>query len=147
MPTGNYPSNTWRSPGGVIGWVLFVGLIVGLPFAVASPAPAAVTPVALMLPFVFVFFVRTFPAGLLVYWITTNVWTIGQQLFVRKSLGQPMPWVVRREAAVAKAEGRPPPSPFASRKENGADPAVPAVPMASPPPPPRRKKKKTGKRR
>src|SRR4051812_25550707 len=38
----------------------------------------------LALPFVFVLFVRTFPAGLLVYWITTNVWTVGHQ-----SLGRP----------------------------------------------------------
>ena len=31
------------------------------------------------LPFVFVLFIIRFPAGLIVYWITTNLWTIGQQ--------------------------------------------------------------------
>ena len=31
------------------------------------------------LPFVFVLFIISFPAGLLVYWITTNLWTVGQQ--------------------------------------------------------------------
>jgi YidC/Oxa1 family membrane protein insertase len=36
------------------------------------------------LPFVFVAFVINFPAGLLVYWITTNLWTVGQGLVVRK---------------------------------------------------------------
>ncbi|HEY8866450.1 MAG TPA: YidC/Oxa1 family membrane protein insertase, partial [Solirubrobacteraceae bacterium] len=35
--------------------------------------------IMLALPFIFVPFVSNFPAGLLVYWITTNVWTIGQQ--------------------------------------------------------------------
>src|SRR5215211_6400268 len=41
----------------------------------------------LALPFVFVIFVINFPAGLLVYWITTNLWTIVQQAIVRKRLG------------------------------------------------------------
>ena len=41
----------------------------------------------LALPFIFVLFVIQFPAGLLVYWITTNVWTIGQQAIIKKRLG------------------------------------------------------------
>ena len=45
----------------------------------------------LALPFVFVIFVINFPAGLLVYWITTNFWTIVQQAIVRKRLGPMRP--------------------------------------------------------
>ena len=41
------------------------------------------------LPFIFVPFLISFPAGLLVYWITTNTWTIGQQLLIRKVLPPP----------------------------------------------------------
>ena len=41
----------------------------------------------LALPFIFVIFVINFPAGLLVYWITTNLWTIVQQAIIRKRLG------------------------------------------------------------
>jgi YidC/Oxa1 family membrane protein insertase len=41
------------------------------------------------LPFIFVPFIVNFPAGLLVYWCTTNVFTIGQQLLVRKVLPPP----------------------------------------------------------
>ena len=33
----------------------------------------------LVLPLFFVIFIINFPAGLIVYWITTNLWTIGQQ--------------------------------------------------------------------
>ncbi|MDT7697490.1 MAG: YidC/Oxa1 family rane protein insertase, partial [Pseudonocardiales bacterium] len=44
-------------------------------------------------PFLFVPVVINFQAGLLVYWVTTNVWTIGQQLFVRKFLPPPEPHV------------------------------------------------------
>ena len=36
------------------------------------------------MPIMFVFFLWKFPAGLFVYWVTTNVWTIGQQLLIRK---------------------------------------------------------------
>ena len=46
-------------------------------------------------PFIFVPVVINFQAGLLVYWITTNLWTIGQQLFVRKFLPPPEPHVVQ----------------------------------------------------
>jgi len=43
------------------------------------------------LPFIFVTFVIRFPAGLLVYWITTNTWTIIQQGIIRKRLGPMRP--------------------------------------------------------
>ena len=45
----------------------------------------------LALPFVFVPFIINFQAGLIVYWITTNIWTIGQQLAVRKLYPKPAP--------------------------------------------------------
>ena len=44
----------------------------------------------LALPFLFVGFVFRFPAGLIMYWITTNVWTIGQQQFLRRVVGTRM---------------------------------------------------------
>src|SRR5436305_1245639 len=44
-----------------------------------------------ILPIVFVPVIINFPAGLLVYWITTNLWTIGQQLAVRRFLPPPEP--------------------------------------------------------
>jgi YidC/Oxa1 family membrane protein insertase len=39
------------------------------------------------LPFVFITIAWQLPAGLLVYWITTNTWTIVQGVIVRKRLG------------------------------------------------------------
>lgn len=45
----------------------------------------------LALPFLFTLFIVNFQTGLIVYWVTTNVWTIGQQLFVRKFLPPPEP--------------------------------------------------------
>ncbi len=43
------------------------------------------------LPFVFTIFIINFPAGLLVYWITTNLWTVGQQYTSRKLSGDTSP--------------------------------------------------------
>jgi YidC/Oxa1 family membrane protein insertase len=51
-----------------------------------------------LFPFLFVPVVINFEAGLLVYWITTNVWTIGQQLFVRRFLPPPEPHVASASA-------------------------------------------------
>jgi YidC/Oxa1 family membrane protein insertase len=36
------------------------------------------------MPIIFVIFLWKFPAGLFVYWVTTNLWTIGQQLLIRR---------------------------------------------------------------
>jgi YidC/Oxa1 family membrane protein insertase len=43
------------------------------------------------LPFIFVPFIIGFPAGLIVYWITTNLWTVAQQTSLRKIMGAPKP--------------------------------------------------------
>ena len=47
--------------------------------------------IMIALPFVFTVFIINFPAGLLVYWITTNLWTVGQQYIVRRMAGDPVP--------------------------------------------------------
>ncbi len=38
----------------------------------------------LILPLVFITFVIRFPAGLVLYWVTTNLWTVGQGLVTRR---------------------------------------------------------------
>jgi YidC/Oxa1 family membrane protein insertase len=103
----------------------------------------------LALPLVFVLFIFRFPAGLLVYWITTNVWTMGQQYIVRRGVGPPsMP--VKSSAASASTDGA------ASNGKKGlpgvpkSEPALAGVGSggaATPPPPPRKKKKRSGRRR
>jgi YidC/Oxa1 family membrane protein insertase len=59
-----------------------------------------------------VFFVPKFPAGLSIYWITTNIWTVGQQYVAARVI--PAPDVpTPAEAAAA----RPPPPPPRKRKK------------------------------
>jgi YidC/Oxa1 family membrane protein insertase len=102
------------------------------------------------LPFIFIPFILSFPAGLLVYWITTNLWTIVQQFIVRRTVGpvKPLPAPGDGKARAGPALGgaaanRPKPSGAGGGDADGAKPTR----RSAPPPPPRRKKKKTGRRR
>jgi YidC/Oxa1 family membrane protein insertase len=63
------------------------------------------------LPLIITPFIISFPAGLVVYWISTNVWTIGQQ-FVVKKVAPPPPKPTPEEVKAAK----PPPPPPRKRK-------------------------------
>ena len=65
----------------------------------------------LVLPFVFIPFIISFPAGLILYWITTNVWTIGQQAVVNRVI--PPPEMATPEAVAA---AKPPPPPPKKKK-------------------------------
>jgi YidC/Oxa1 family membrane protein insertase len=60
----------------------------------------------LLLPLFFVLFIITFPAGLILYWITTNVWTMGQQYLIRKRAGPLTPLTTAEPAAPARGEAR-----------------------------------------
>jgi YidC/Oxa1 family membrane protein insertase len=69
--------------------ILYVGSQLGSTLVMSSAATMDPMQRRLMmfLPLVFVLFVFRFPAGVLVYWITTNVWTMAQQYIVRKRVG------------------------------------------------------------
>ena len=75
------------------GWVLAVLIVMyigsQLLSSILTPSTADRNQKMIMygLPFVFVFFVINFPAGLIVYWITTNLWTVGQGYILRKRMG------------------------------------------------------------
>src|SRR3954451_1359157 len=70
-----------------------------------------------VLPIFFSFIIIRFPAGLIVYWITTNVWTIGQQLVIRKFLPAPEP--VSGPPDDGKAKGRAAPAGAAAATGGG----------------------------
>jgi YidC/Oxa1 family membrane protein insertase len=113
--------------------------------------------IMMALPFVFVPFIQSFPAGLIVYWITTNFWTVGQQYVIRRTAGLPVRGAPAPVPAGAAAATAAEPAPIPERRSkakakataNGRDGEAPTPRRASaPPPPPRqRRKKKTGRRR
>jgi YidC/Oxa1 family membrane protein insertase len=122
----------------------------------------------LLLPLVFVIFIITFPAGLILYWITTNTWTMGQQWVIRRRIGPVVPVTPaapapspggrdRRRAAAANGDGsggggglsgllRGMPKP--EEKQPAAVGSSTRTRRPAPPPrPPRKKKKRSGRRR
>jgi YidC/Oxa1 family membrane protein insertase len=72
--------------------LLYVGSQLGstLVMSSASTMDPMQRRLMMFLPLVFVLFVFRFPAGVLVYWITTNFWTMGQQYVVRQRVGPRM---------------------------------------------------------
>jgi YidC/Oxa1 family membrane protein insertase len=82
----------------------------------------------LALPLIFLFFVINFPAGLMIYWVTTNLWTTGQGLVTRQLRPKPV--------APEKRSSRTAPG------GNGKDKPQPATAQAAAPAPPRRVKRK-----
>jgi YidC/Oxa1 family membrane protein insertase len=118
----------------------------------------------LLLPLFFVIFIIRFPAGLIVYWITTNAWTMGQQYVIRRMIGPVTPVPVPGTAAPGGDGRAPSPVPNGAGSGGlagllrGRDKAKEKEPAAvgsssrsrreaPPPPPPRKKKKRSGRRR
>jgi YidC/Oxa1 family membrane protein insertase len=99
----------------------------------------------MLLPIVFVTFVIRFPTGLVLYWVTTNLWTVGQGLITRR--------LVPKTAAplLEKRTSRTPPRDDGDGSGNGAQrgPDSPKpTPASTRRQPPRkvRRKKKAGRR-
>ena len=66
----------------------------------------------LALPLLFAPVIASQPAGLAVYWITTNFWSLGQQVVVQRIMPMPTP-PTPEEVAAAK----PPPPPPRKKKK------------------------------
>ena len=86
--------------------------------------------IMMALPVVFIFFIidppgsTVFPVGLLIYWMTTNLWTVGQGVVTRR--------LVPRKALPAPKRA---PRPKEDRGPDGGDGAKPAKrPQEKPPP-------------
>jgi YidC/Oxa1 family membrane protein insertase len=86
--------------------VLYIGtqLVSGLVMSVTADKSQRM--MMMVLPFIFVPFILSFPAGLILYWITTNFWTMGQQYTIQRLIPAPQ---VATAAAVQAAKPPPPP--------------------------------------
>jgi YidC/Oxa1 family membrane protein insertase len=69
--------------------LLYVGSQLGstLVMSASSTMDPTQRKIMLFMPLIFVLFVIRFPAGLMLYWITTNLWTVVQQYVVRRYIG------------------------------------------------------------
>jgi YidC/Oxa1 family membrane protein insertase len=170
------PDITQKATGAAL--IVLILLYVGSQIASTLVATASADPnqrrLMLLLPLVFVVILYRYPAGLLVYWITTNLWTIGQQYLIKRRIGPgPTPAETKGAAngkpsrslkpALAGAgagvvgsggsgsDAAPAPTKSSARrrsKEKAQGDAAPnGKPAAPPPRPPRKKKKRSGRRR
>jgi YidC/Oxa1 family membrane protein insertase len=101
--------------------------------------------IIMAMPLVFVFVIAHFPAGLVIYWMTTNLWTVGQGLVTRRLVSRtPAPALARTSRTPPQdddkgggngARKKPTaPKPSAPAKAKSGQPSQPARPV-------RRKKK------
>ena len=95
----------------------------------------------MVLPVVFVTFLLNFPVGLVIYWVTTNLWTVGQGLITRRLMPKPQA-PERRSSRSPSKESEPEPEPAPAPVEPAPTPAAaPAEPRRV-----KRKKKKKARR-
>jgi YidC/Oxa1 family membrane protein insertase len=83
------------------GWLLIVVYVasqLASTFAMSTTMDKRQRWIFLALPFVFVYFiiappvgVSFFPMGLMLYWVTTNLWTVGQGIVTRRLVPKPEP--------------------------------------------------------
>jgi YidC/Oxa1 family membrane protein insertase len=110
----------------------------------------------MFLPLLFVVFIIRFPSGLMVYWITTNFWTMIQMYTIKRMMGPaPVAAVVEDDdddgggglgallrGRNARGGADSSAGKSGSARESGSDRAP-----QMPPRPPRKKKKRSGRRR
>jgi YidC/Oxa1 family membrane protein insertase len=167
------PDITEKATG--VALIVLILLYVGSQVASTLVATATADPnqrrLMLLLPVVFVVILYRYPAGLLVYWITTNLWTIVQQYLIKRHMGPPPV----KEEATASTNGKAtrPLKPalagvggggggssggssssgggsgLLGRRSRASEPAErpERKPAAPPPRSPRKKKKRSGRRR
>jgi YidC/Oxa1 family membrane protein insertase len=128
--------------------VLYLGSQVGYAYFGTPPnLPRSQRILFMVVPFFILPFVSRFPVGLLIYWMTTNLWTVGQGIITRRLVPTPAPPEKRSsrtppKVETAAADGDSPEPASAPRPAQAA--AVRSAPSA-----PRRvkRKKKRGGRR
>ena len=140
----NITAHTTSFWGGYVLLVVYVASQMASTLFMAPTADKTQRTLFMIMPLVFVFVIARFPAGLVLYWVTTNLWTVGQGLITRRLVARtPAPAPERRSS-------RTPPKDDGS-SGNGASPETPApkpAPTASQQPRQvRRKKKKRTSRR
>jgi len=104
----------------------------------------------LVLPIVFIPFILRFPAGLMIYWMTTNLWTTGQGFVTRRLMPKPDLSALKRSSRTPPKD-EPAPAQTSKGRAGQNQPAQPADGsgrvVAGPPRRVKRKRSGGGRRR
>jgi YidC/Oxa1 family membrane protein insertase len=130
--------------GGFVLLVVYVGSQMASTLFMSATMDKTQKYLFMFMPVVFVFVIAKFPAGLVLYWVTTNLWTVGQGLITRRLIPKTV------APTVEKRTSRTPPKDDGDEDGNGAKPAAggpqPQQPRAKQAPRKVRRKKKAGRR-
>ncbi|HET7366859.1 MAG TPA: YidC/Oxa1 family membrane protein insertase [Gaiella sp.] len=74
----------------------------------------------LVLPIVFIPFILRFPSGLMIYWMTTNLWTTGQGFVTRRLMPRPVTGAAKKSSRTPPKDEPKPASQAARRGGQGA---------------------------
>jgi YidC/Oxa1 family membrane protein insertase len=124
----NIAANVTTYWSGYLLLVIYVGSQLASTYFMSGSAQRSQRILMMVLPFIFVFVIVRFPVGLILYWATTNLWTVGQGLITRTLIPKPAAPVKRSSRTPAAEENQP-------------------VPQKRPAQAPRRVKRKKSKRR
>ena len=144
------PDITNKATGAAL--IVLIVLYVASQLASTMIATASADPnqrrLMLLLPVVFVVILYRYPAGLLVYWITTNTWTIGQQYLIKRHMPPPPKVEAPPKTESNGKSSSPLRAAFAGAlgTPSAAQPD-PKPALSGPPPSSRKKKKRSGRRR
>jgi YidC/Oxa1 family membrane protein insertase len=97
--------------------------------------------VMMVLPIFFITFLLNFPMGLVIYWVTTNLWTVGQGLVTRRLTQRTPVAAPQRRSSRTPSKAEPEPA------GDGAAKREPAQAQAAAPQQPRKVKRKKRARR
>lgn len=87
--------------------VIYVASQLSSSYFMSSTMQGAQRILLMVLPVVFIPFIIRFPAGLMIYWLTTNLWTTGQGLVTRRLMPKPLPPEKRSSRTPARDEPEP----------------------------------------
>jgi YidC/Oxa1 family membrane protein insertase len=141
---GIVPNITWNINEHWSGWLLLVVYVasqLASTYFMSTTMDPRQRYIFFALPFLFVFFVINFPIGLMLYWSTTNLWTVGQGLITRRLVPKPQPPPKRTSRTPPKA----PPADDGGAQATAGDEAT-AKPAGSGQQRVRRRKKKKSPR-
>jgi YidC/Oxa1 family membrane protein insertase len=137
----------------VEGWgplllVIYVASQLSSSYLMSATMQKAQRILLMALPIVFIPFILNFPAGLMIYWLTTNLWTTGQGIVTRKLIPRPQQTEQKRSSRTPPKEKEEPaaeetPAPARSGAKKAAADGEKKVVAG----PPRRVKRKRGGQR
>jgi YidC/Oxa1 family membrane protein insertase len=132
----------------IVGWgplllVVYVASQLTSSYYMSASMQKAQRVLLMVLPIAFIPFILNFPSGLMIYWLTTNLWTTGQGVVTRKLMPRPDPTAIQKRTSRTPPKDEPPPK--KSPATSASDGAAPVV--AGPPRRVKRKRSGGGKRR